>query len=566
MRIAATVLAGLMLAAPAGAAMACSVTADFVRASNYELVENADAVVVVTADHGIGDGDAPGAVAFRIDEAWKGAPPAEVTMHSARLGRVDPSDPDSIESAHPESFMGPCSRYTFERGKRYVLFLKQGDGNPAWEPDGWYAVASVFGRSSEDYAGPDSLWARAIRTYLEVQRNPDRMAALADLGQRLPALESAVASEDDRKLAADMRDHLSSLSPDKPTAYLLEAYEALSRGESPRFTVRGPEANREGGAADALTDLIFDIRRPAFDIERQKQSILLSLVNGDHPDAAPLFAGLLADRPDPATLGLGIRYLSNNGPIRPAFDLVETEVMRRIGGLADEEAGQLVSDVSRAMTGENHDHEARDELWRFDPHVAARWPETALSLFWDGARRDSGGGGFAAELDVLRLSDYRARPEVTLALAETFDEEVEGWAIAEASRLAPAADWLNRDDPLRLPLRTLAAAYGEDRNAALVRVWCSGESGRIMVTEALAFHGDDLDLDLLSRMLATPGQDEESVDGTRKALSILFGRNASDRRGWFSGDHIYDALKGSFSGVAVEGQMGPVTALECTSA
>jgi hypothetical protein len=567
MRIITTVLTGLALWASGTAALACSVTEDFVRSSSYELVERADAVVVAVADsQTTGTEEWDTRVTFRIQQALKGEPPATILMNNARLGRTTPSDPDDLTTAHPETFEGGCSRSTFQRGGRYVLFLREGEGGR--EPLGWYPMDPTFGRGAEDYAGPDSLWVRALSLYIDIQQQPDRMAALDALAGFLPRLEAPDAPAADRQLAFDIRDHLSSLSPDKPTAYLVNAYEALERGESPRFSVRGPAANREGGMADAMTDLIFDIRQPDFDIERQKASILLSLVNGEHPEALPLYERLLAAGSSPRTLGLTVRYLSSNGQYRRAFEIVETEVMRRLGGLPNEEAFVLVGDVGRAMRGPDYVYDQDNEAWRSEPYVMARWPETALSLFWDMKRR-GGEGGFAAEIAHLRPSEYRIRPEVTLALAKQFDEAAEAWAIGELQARTPSANWLEDEDLAWLPLRTLVWSYGEERDAALVRFYCAGESGRIMTVQTLGLWGDDMDSELLQEMLAAQVQDADARDGVRKALSILHGRHAADRGGLFGfrgASDAYEAVEASLTGAPIERFGQPVVPLACPAA
>lgn len=559
MRLLAATLGGAAWLLAATGSLACSVSQDFVRATNYELVEGADAVVVAVAESERPDRDGPtGSVIFRVAETLKGSPPEHVSGWGA-LGRTTPSDPNSIVAAHPESFEGACSRYTFQRGQSYVLFLKNGDGVNG--PAGWYAAPSIFARSSEDYAGPNSLWMRAIRTYLDVQSNPDRMGALEDLAGLLPGLEAPGASEADRKLAADIRDHLGSLSPSKPTAYLVAAYEALERGESPRFPIRGGEANREGGAADAATDLIFDVRHPDVDLAREKEAVLRSLVNGDHPAAIGLFERLLAEHPDVETLGQSIRYLSNNGQVRRAFELSETEGMRRLGALPSHEASALVGNIAAGMRGKSSG--SGNEAWRADPYVAARWPEMALSLYWMDQRLGWGGHQFREPIEALRPVDYRSRPEVTIALASSFDEAVEAWAVAETDRLVPAANWLEDEDPAWLPLRVLVTAYGRERDEALERAFCSGESGRIMLVQTLGMWGDDMDQHLLKRMLVTPGLDEESLDGVRKALAMIYGRHASDRNGLFRDYEAYEAIKASLTGAAVESYQGPLRAIAC---
>ncbi|HYC73898.1 hypothetical protein [Brevundimonas sp.] len=565
MRSAVSIIAGMVLSLTASAALACSVTSEFVMKTNYEMAETADAIVVAVAEREIaGDGDTPGSVVFRIESALKGEPPGTVTMGWARFAEIEPSDPDSIAGPHPQAFHGGCSRDTYERGRKYVLFLGLGDGD-RYEPTGWYVRKFVFGRDSEDYAGPDSLWVQTLRTYLEVQRNPDRMAALSDLAGRLPALERPGASAADRALAEDIRDHLSSLSPDKPTAYLVAAYEALERGEAPRLPVRGPEANRESGAAEAVADFVLGFRPPDFDEERQKDSILMALVLGDHPEAAGLFERLTAEPADPEILGYAIRHLAKNGQFRRAFERIETEGMRRIGGLPDQAAVQLAGSFALAMQGgdrEDYRYGERAEAWRADPYVAARWPEIALGLYWDGVRRGGDGHSFPEEIEVLRPQDYRTRPEVTLALSAAHDEGARAWAISETDRLIPAADWLKDEDPAWLPLRALVMAFGEDRNAALERAFCRNESGRIMVVQSLGLWGDDLDGELLMRLLVTPGQDEEAIDMVRKALAAIYGRHVGDL---VSGSEEYDAIKASLTGGEIVRYSDAPVPLDCTA-
>jgi hypothetical protein len=258
-----------------------------------------------------------------------------------------------------------------------------------------------------------------------------------------------------------------------------------------------------------------------------------------------------------------IRYLSNSGQLRRAFELAETEGMRRLGSLPSQDAGALVGNIADAMRGKDWVYDADNEAWRSDPYVAARWPEMALALFWMDRRQGFGGYGFTAEMEALRPSDPRGRPEVVLALANGHDEAVVAWAIAEADRLVPTASWLEDEDPAWLPVRTLVLAFGKDRDAALLRAYCRGESGRIMVVQTLGIWGDELDEELLERMLVTPAQDEEALDGVRKALAILYGRRATDRGGLFRNDGEYEAIKASLRGERVDHYGEPLQPIDC---
>lgn len=557
MRVIMAILAAFSLLSTAGPALACSVGEDFIRATSFEMVEAADAVVVARAVSGRRD-DSPwgGAVTFQIEQALKGEPPATVEMQDAMLGRTRRSDPNDLAVAHPESYEGGCMRSTFERGHSYVLFL-------ARQPDGssWKVLRWVFARGTEHYGGPDSLWVRALRGHIEIQGNPDRMAQLEALAARLPELERAGASAADRQLALDIRDHLGSMSPQKPTPYLIAAYEALERGEGPRFQVRGPEADREGGAADALTDMMFDRHQPAFDERRMSEVILRSLASGDHPDAEPLFERIVSSNPTSRQLGLAIRYFAQNHKLRHAYEIAETQALPRLGGLSNDDASTLVRDLLTALRGPDWSFERDNEAWMEDPYVSARWPETALSLFWD-LRRRGVDQNFEA-IDALRPTDYRARPEVTLALIAAHDALVREWALKEIDARLATADWLQADDPLWLPLQALVMGFGSDIDAGLVKAFCGGDAGAIMTLTSMALWGEDLDDDLLMRMLASPGQSEERLAYARHALAILEGRSIVVHNGLIREGQGYKAAIASAQGRSVMKYGAPVEPIIC---
>lgn len=509
------------ISALGGNARACSVTEDYSWPSNYALVESAAAIVVATPESDEGD-----VLSFRILSAIKGQPPAIVSMAYAKIGPIEPSDPNSIDRAHEESTYGGCNRYTFARDGQYVLFLRQMAGE-------WHVMGEPFARVSEDYAGPDSLWMRAINLYLDVQRNADRMAALEDLWRLMGALErSGLAG--DKAIADDILRHFHSEGDEKPTAFLTAWWEAAERGEPLLFPLSGSDQDR------------MTIQTVYPDLHPDNDRALLSLVNGDHPDAAPFFERLVTESPTPRQLGLAVRFFAKNGQYRRAFELVETDVVRRLGGLTNEGAFQLANDVNRALNGPYWQEEEQRELWRSDSYVFSRWPELALSISSDLKRR--GGEGYIGPVHLLLTDDPRVRPEVTLLLAEGYNKALEAWAIAEVDRLTPTADWLEHDDPLWLPVRVLVVGFGEERDAALVRTFCQNESGRIIVLTSLALWGDDLKQELLMQFLAMPGLDDETVEYVRRALLILDGRTTPARNGLLGHSEAYDAVVASLAG------------------
>lgn len=512
---------GILAAAVWGvavAAQACSVTGDFVRSSTFEMVEQADAVAVVTALEQLppeGDDAHVSRVRFRIEFALKGTPPAEFVSDWAHIGDPVPSDPADISTANPEGFMGPCVRMTFAKGGQYVVFLEVSE-DP--ERPGWRMARHIFWRDAEDYDGPDSLWVEVLKFYIDLQAtHPDRMEALEALAAHLPRLERPDASPRERALAADARDHLSSLSPWKPTAYLIEAYEALERGDVPRFGIRGLEANREGGPAEALTDAFFGVERPDFDVEAQKAYVMQSLVNGEHPEAGPLFERILATDPTPAQTGTAIRWFAANGQVLRAFDLAE-EASGRLDGLTKSEASTLIGDITGAMHG---DYDYEKDVYEVHPEVAERWPTLALALH--GFAEDAGILDWIPESmlsDAIRVrftGDWRLDPRISLVLAGNYDEDAEAWAIAELGKTLVLADPRNPDDLAWLPARMLAVGYGDARDKGLIQAYCSGAVGRMVIMVALAEHGDEMDFGLLGSMIVQ-APDRSGFDFVRERL------------------------------------------------
>lgn len=524
-------LCGVVVAIAASAATsatACSVLSDYVRPTNFELVQLADAIVVARAVGANGDAD-DYAVRFEVRQVLKGENPQTFSGDGA-LGAVGPSDPNSLREAHPEAYMGPCTRATFRRGGDYVIFMER-DRSGTLRPAGY-----PFARVNEDYGGENSLWVKTIRRYLDIQSEPDPMVELAMLRTVRDGLGQTPA---DRALAADITDHLASRSPYKPTAYLVETLAALRRGEAVDGGVRSPEADREQSDAQALTDLIFDDAPGPFGRDAQIEFILRALVTGDHPDAAPVFEDLLANPSrTPADLGLAIRFFAKNGDYRRAFGLIEKDATRILAALPPDERSALLGDVLSAQRGESYDE--GQERWRTDPYVAATWPELALSLYWSQTKPDDGFSGmaFGGALEAIPVSDYRARPMVTLA--RPFDDEALAWAYA-ALRTPPISPEDAGVNPDLLPLALLVRSYGEDRNAALDAAFCTGAERRLALIAMLGDWGRRLDETYLARIAAAPGLSVRDKTALIDAVAALHARLRGGslwgrRGGWFAAD------------------------------
>lgn len=501
-------LAALIGGALAAPALACSVTADYVRPSNFELVQIADAIVVATpegpasgSDHGL---------TFRVVTAIKGTPPARVTLGMAALGRTTPSDLADLSGSHPQGYAGPCNRTSFAQDGRYLLFLEQAaDGN-------WYQSGYPFSRVNEDYAGEDTAWMRAVRRYLLLQQSLTPMEQLAALARMAESGRDGGGVTLAAAERADIREHLSSISPWKPTAWLLDLHDRIERGEPLPFGSRPDAANREGGDADRLTSFVAGESLPAASAgaERERMLILGALTEGDHPDALPLFERLsAAPAIGPRLRGLILRFLARNGQYPRAYQWIETRLMVELTRLGYSDARLLLSEVNRLQWGENR--QEGNQRWRSDPHAVATWPELALALYWYQVH------AFGADpiqyrdaVGAIPVTDYRARPELTVALAAAFDTNVKNWAIAELARppdpWVPGAD--DEQDPAFLPLRVLATMWSSETIAELTRAYCQGGARRRLAVLALGQWGHSLYWELLAAMAGVPrlSADEKS--------------------------------------------------------
>ncbi len=530
---------GWMMAALLGLAAvpaaACSPAPGYVRPSNFELVQLADAIVIATATETV-KGEHWPEWRLRVDQTVKGNAPA--TFVAGYRGRGRPiASRDVLDEPHPEAFEGPCNRMSLVERGTYVFFLdKQGDGSFA--PLGY-----PFTRVNEDYGGEATLWMRTIRAYLDLQRRLDPMAQLAALEARLTELRAGPQTAEARMQAVDIEDHLTSRSPYKPTALLVATYEQLERGERPKYAARSPEADKEQSEAQALTDLMFpqEAAPDAGTVSEEMRFVLSALVDGKHPDALPLFDRLLAaPRLSAWQLAMAIRFLAKNGHYPRAVSLIETRALAMLPLSGDADAGYLVAAIHDAHSGDSYGE--TPERWEGDAHARATWPEMALALYWwEEARFGRGNARGADTIEKLQTADFRARPSVALVLAANYDDRAEKWAIAELAGKPPSHD-PDDEEPAEhaddLPLQMLIRAYGEERDAALAKAFCDGGLRRWRLLRAFAQHGEDGDREFLEQVAATKGLTLRERDLLGSAVAQIYARVVRRARpgDWLSSD------------------------------
>ena len=528
---------------------ACSVSSDYVRPSNFELVQIADAIVVATAVEQTGGKDDQG-VLFQVESSVKGAGPASFTSGFAGIGPAGPSSSGDLSRAHPEAYHGPCTRRTFRRGSRYLLFLdKAGDGS-------WRQLGFPFARVNEDYSGEEDEWIRAVRRYARLQQRLGPMEQLA-------ALEAMLETKRDPEGAAlppaalnDINAHLSLPSPWKPTPYLLEAWKMVERGQVPEFGLRSPAAT-EGGEIEALTDFVTG--RPPRDgdptIGEMRRFLLSALVTGDHADAAPIFDAILAaPAPDPDALGLSLRFFAKHGQYPRAFQWIETRLMSILPTLSRNEAFKLIGAAITAQNGESHEGPAP---WLGDAHAAAVWPELALGLYWyaNNVLGEDLSYRLGDAIGRIPRTDYRQRPLLTLALARAYAPGVAEWALAELNDDSKRQKWEEAVgyrqpisvSPAYLPMRVILLASLDDRESRMIRIFCQSAERRRMLIAMLGAHGGILETGFLARIAATPSLNKEERELLAGAI-IQFQVRAAERDGELLHWHLAEYARSMTNG------------------
>lgn len=173
-----TILTALALAAvPATPAVACSVLGSYRAPTNLELVQRADLIVIGTVDRAVkGQDNGLGEIVVRPTKLLKGARlPKDVRLRGFLSDGQMPatkSDPHELNQPNPDAMAGSCTRYVFDKGMKLVVFLEKRDGK-------LQLAGYPFARVVEDVPSDNALWVKAVQTYVDVARLPERQRASA---------------------------------------------------------------------------------------------------------------------------------------------------------------------------------------------------------------------------------------------------------------------------------------------------------------------------------------------------------------------------------------------------
>ena len=296
-----------------------------------------------------------------------------------------------------------------------------------------------------------------------------------------------------------------------------------------------------------LAEFVMGSSQPAStsDPEKVRLFLLKALVEGDHPDAAQLFASTLeSTAPNYSELGLALRFFAKNGQYPRAYRWIETKLTETLPSLSKEAVGQLLSDVGQAQRG---DWSANTPRWRTDPHAAATWPELALKIYaYEFERFGPDSAHFSDAIAAIPLQDFRERPLATLALAASHDRKVRAWATAElrglidgSSPTIPARNTMTvsqtaPEDPALLPVQALLMGWSSDRFSILIDMFCAGDSLRYALISSLGTHATTSYEELVARIAATPSTLTSDRQLLVRAIDEMAERLGRDDPGLFS--------------------------------
>ncbi|MEO1243025.1 MAG: hypothetical protein AAFX54_14045 [Pseudomonadota bacterium] len=476
--------------------IACSLIEGAFLQSNFELIDASGAIVVGKAARKA-KGKFRDKIFFEVTTTLKGSPGQTVVDQSGYFGDPTPSDPNDISTANSEAYMGPCVRGTYRRGDSYVLMLRRD------EFDGFVVAGDAFSRMNEDDFGPDSLWRKAIETYLEIQKNPDRMAQLDAMRELALRGMREDATPFEQKIGEDAMRHLMTIHPDKPTQWLMSVY------EDPDFAYRGFDeviAGTEEERVGSLVSLVYGrLRQP----EDAKSMVVRALAEGDHPQAEPLFREIInQEAPRPTELGAAFAFLIKSGDYAQVQQAFGKHILW-IEGVTGPGAGPgFWSVISNTVGyGERRTVSAEFGAWWDRQNFAS-------CLLHQSAPTN-------CSFHKLDADELLANPIANekLLLTSARNEAVQDWANREIDRLK--ADGVSpRDRQWDLPVKLLLAAYRGEKPKQVLNLACGSKEERERIAIIIGRVRTYKTANLLHEMMAM--EQHEHVRGELFTSAIKF--------------------------------------------
>jgi hypothetical protein len=167
----------------AAPSVAFSPAPGFLPLSNYELVKEADDIVLARATSTQQD-EYSERITFTILKSFKGRCREKTISTSGTTNPkyyYSPSQSDDFQRARPGTYAGSGSAYDYQIGKTYLLFLQHflvPPGYPLQEgwvvgERVWQVGVSVLSRDREEVSETSSPWVQAVEQYVRIDRLND---------------------------------------------------------------------------------------------------------------------------------------------------------------------------------------------------------------------------------------------------------------------------------------------------------------------------------------------------------------------------------------------------------
>jgi hypothetical protein len=230
---------------------ACSVVMGYVRPTNYELVEDADAIVLANATTfekkgKLQRGKSFGMFKFRVLENIKRECNDEFISLEGDDDIRSWGDPNDFEFTKGDH--GPCNPTDYKLKANYVLFLRKWKGQ-------WIIGGAPFTRVNVLVDGTNAPWTEAVRLYAKVARLNDyerEKVALRELRSRALANDPQVPGP----LAADIERHFREPTTAKSFSDLRALYEEATDSETRNYVLWACARGKKQEAKDFFRSLL----------------------------------------------------------------------------------------------------------------------------------------------------------------------------------------------------------------------------------------------------------------------------------------------------------------------
>ena len=160
-RILLLMVAGLTWTALPTPTRACSVTPGYLMPSNFELVRDAEAIVLAKAVRALRQDDRVEQFEFEVAKVLKGTLEQKTLTLPGNDRWLGPSEPGNFSKARPGAFRGACIAYDYNLHSQFILFLRRKDGM-------WLVSGPPFTRVNEEVSGTDAPWTQAVVHYARI--------------------------------------------------------------------------------------------------------------------------------------------------------------------------------------------------------------------------------------------------------------------------------------------------------------------------------------------------------------------------------------------------------------